>query len=67
MCSDASREAALKNTGLRLRYSTQVFKTAVEGQKAGVGIEPDILVEWGPEDYMSGDDPVLTAAVEAAD
>lgn len=67
MCSDASREATLKNTGLRLRYSTQVFKTAVEGQKAGVGIEPDILVEWGLEDYMSGDDPVLTAAVEAAD
>ena len=66
MCSDASREKTLKNTGLRLRYSTQAFKTAVEGQKAGIGIEPDIFVEWSLEDYLSGNDPVLAAAVEAS-
>jgi C-terminal processing protease CtpA/Prc len=65
MCSDASREAVLKNTGLRLRYSTHAFKTAVEGQKPGIGIEPDILVEWSLEDYIVGNDPVLAAAVEA--
>lgn len=62
-CSDASRNAVLQNTGLRLRYSTEVFKTAVAGQEPGMGIEPTIPVAWSVEDYIEGNDPVLSAAL----
>lgn len=64
MCSDASIDKVLKNTGLRLRYSTRVFKTAVEGQEAGIGIAPDIPVQWTLEDCLSDADPVLDMALE---
>lgn len=64
MCSDAARSKVLKNTGIRLRYSTQVFATAVEEQQSGIGIEPDILVDWKLDDYLEGNDPVLAAALE---
>lgn len=64
MCSDASMNAVLRNTGIRLRYSTDVFKTAVEGFPAGEGIEPDISIEWTIEDYVSGSDPVMKAVRE---
>lgn len=66
ICSDASRSTVLKNTGIRFRYSTAVFRTAVEGQESGIGIEPDIRVEWTLEDYLAGNDPVLAAALEDA-
>jgi C-terminal processing protease CtpA/Prc len=66
MCSDASKNAALRNTGLRLRYSTQVFKTAVDGQTPGIGIEPDIHVTTSIEDYLAQHDPVLEAALSVA-
>ncbi len=66
LCSDAARSKVLKNTGIRLRYSTDVFQTAVEGQRSGIGITPDIRVEWTIEDYLEGMDPVLSAALEEA-
>jgi C-terminal processing protease CtpA/Prc len=66
MCSDASKNAALRNTGLRLRYSTQAFQTAVDGQTPGIGIEPDIRVARTIEDYLKQHDPVLEAAFSVA-
>jgi C-terminal processing protease CtpA/Prc len=45
-----------------LRYSTAVFQTAVEGFEEGIGIEPDIPVEWTLDDYLEGNDPVVDAA-----
>ncbi len=65
-CSDASRTVTLRNTGLRFRYSTAVFQTAVEGFKAGTGIEPDIYVNRTVADYVNGNDPVLDAALLSA-
>ncbi len=65
-CSDASRNITLRNTGLRLRYSTAVFQTAVKGFEEGIGIEPDIQVQWSLDDYLNGYDPVFNAALEAA-
>jgi hypothetical protein len=65
-CSDAARGAILKATGLRLKYSTQAFYTAVEGQEAGIGILPDVPVAWTLADYLEGRDPVLAAAVVLA-
>jgi len=64
MCSDASMNAVLRNTGIRLLYSTDVFKTAVEGFPTGEGVEPDISIEWTIEDYVSGSDPVMKAVRE---
>ena len=65
-CSDAARGATLRNTGLRLKYSTRAFETAVTGQEAGIGIEPDIPVVQDLDDYLGGSDPVLEAALAAA-
>ena len=65
-CSDASINTTLRNTGLRLRYSTAVFQTAVEGFEDGIGIEPDIYVQWALAHYLNGDDPVLDAALRSA-
>ncbi len=65
-CSDASRDAVLRNSGLRIRYSTQVFRTAVTNQESGIGVEPDIRVDWTLDDYLSGRDPVLDAALSEA-
>jgi C-terminal processing protease CtpA/Prc len=65
-CSDASKTVTLRNTGIRLRYSTAVFQSAVEGFKEGTGIEPDIRVEWTADDYIHGNDPVLKAALHSA-
>jgi hypothetical protein len=65
-CSDASINTTLRNTGLRLRYSTAVFQTAVEGFEDGIGIEPDIYVQWTLAHYLNGDDPVLDAALRSA-
>jgi len=62
-CSDASKDAVFRNTGLRVTYSTQVFKTAVENQERGIGLEPDISVDWSFEDYLAGRDPVMEAAL----
>jgi C-terminal processing protease CtpA/Prc len=65
-CSDAARGATLKSTGLRLKYSTQAFYTAVEGQEAGIGILPDVPVAWTLADHLEGRDPVLAAALALA-
>ncbi|MDX9958539.1 MAG: S41 family peptidase, partial [Spirochaetia bacterium] len=61
-CSDAARGATLAATGLRLRYSTQAFYTAVDGQEPGIGILPDVPVAWTLADHLAGRDPVLAAA-----
>lgn len=65
-CSDAARGVTLKHTGLRLKYSTQDFYTAVNGQEAGIGILPDVPVAWTLADYLEGRDPVLDAALVLA-
>jgi hypothetical protein len=65
-CSDAAMAATLKATGLRLKYSTQAFYTAVQGQDAGIGIAPDVPVTWTLEDHLEGRDPVLAAALVLA-
>lgn len=64
-CSDASMLFTLRNTGLRLRYSTLAFSVAVEGQEAGKGVEPDLAVDWTLEDYLAKCDPVMAAALVA--
>ncbi|MBU0927938.1 MAG: hypothetical protein KKA67_09330 [Spirochaetes bacterium] len=65
-CSDASMETTLRETGLRLRYSTQVFGTAVSGQEAGIGVQPDLRVDWTLQDYLGDGDPALAAALRSA-
>lgn len=66
VCSDASKNVKLRNTGLRLRYSSRVFRIAVEGMETGIGIQPHITVKQTLEDYLEGTDPVLKAALKAA-
>ncbi|MGD8114145.1 MAG: S41 family peptidase [Sphaerochaetaceae bacterium] len=63
-CSDASRNRVLRNTGLRLRYSTDIFQSAVESIPQGEGVQSDIVVNMTIADYLSLNDPVLNAVLE---
>ncbi len=56
VCTDGSRNIVLKNTRLRLRYSTQAFQTAVSGLTPGRGIIPDYYVFPSIQDYLNRND-----------
>jgi C-terminal processing protease CtpA/Prc len=65
-CSDSSMNAVLKETGIRVRYSTAMYEVAVSGMEPGIGVAPDILVVPTLDDYLSGRDAALEAALGAA-
>ena len=62
-CNDARREIHLEKTRLRLFVARMTFTAAVEGLPRYRGIIPDIEVEPGIADLLSGKDPVLERAL----
>jgi len=62
-CNDASREIHLKNTRLRLFIARITFTAALQGIPRYKGIVPDISVEPGISDHLSGKDPVKERAL----
>ncbi len=65
-CTDGSRDSILPHTTMRLRGSTQAFRTAVVGLPVGRGIMPDVEVSPDIGDLIAGRNPVYEAAVKAA-
>ena len=59
MCTDGSRETALRNTKVRLYSSTMSFRAATIGQTEGRGILPDHEVIPSLADYLNGTDAVM--------
>ena len=62
-CNDARREIHLEKTRLRLFVARMTFTAAVKGLPRYRGIIPDIEVEPGIADLLSGKDPVLERAL----
>jgi hypothetical protein len=65
-CSDSSMNEALRATGIRVRYSTAAYEVAVRDMQAGIGVAPDLLVHPTLDDYLSGRDYALEAALTKA-
>ena len=65
-CTDGSRDTILPHTAIRLRCSTQAFRTAVVGLPLGRGIVPDVEVAPEIGDLIAGRDPVYETAVQVA-
>jgi C-terminal processing protease CtpA/Prc len=62
-CNDARREIHLEKTRLRLFIARMTFTAAVQGLSRYRGIMPDVVVEPGIADILSGNDPVLERAL----
>ncbi|MCX7772232.1 MAG: peptidase S41, partial [Clostridia bacterium] len=54
----------LKNTKMKLHYSTETFRTAVENMVLGQGILPDYPIEPTIDDLLAGKDMEMAKALE---
>jgi len=63
-CTDASINATLRHTEIRLHCSTTVFTTAVSNLPPGRGIMPDYRITPTLQDYLEGTDPQMNLAIE---
>lgn len=64
ICTDGAHNMTLKNTKLRLHYSTTPYKTEVKGFEKGRGLMPDYPVEKTLEDVLLQQDPFMEKALE---
>jgi C-terminal processing protease CtpA/Prc len=65
VCTDASKDSVLKNTKLRLHYSTRVFRVKTKGEADKHGVKPDVFVPQTTGDLLMGNDAVMEAGLEA--
>ena len=63
VCTDAAKDTILKNTRMRLRYSTQTFKVLADSLPADSGVTPDIDMTMTIEDILDNRDPVMEAGL----
>jgi len=64
VCTDSSKDMVLKNTRMRLHYSTLTYELAVEGLPKNTGIKPDIVVKKDINDILNNRDPQLESALK---
>ena len=64
LCTDNTETVVLNHTGLVLRSSRTIFKTAVEGMVLGRGIIPDYETTRTVADYVNGVDLEMAKAIE---
>ena len=64
VCSDSSKDIVLRNTRMRLHYSTLVYELVVEGLPKNKGIEPDITVKEDINTILNRRDPQLERSLE---
>lgn len=63
VCTDSSRDIVLKNTHLRLHYSTLTFKVKIEDMSENRGVNPDISISPAIEELLNNKDAVMDAAL----
>jgi len=63
-CTDSSKDVVLKNTRMRLHYSTLVYKLAVKGLPKNTGIEPDIKVKENIKSILNNQDLQIERALQ---
>lgn len=64
VCTDASKDAVLKNTKLRLHYSTQIFRVKTDGMTDKNVVKPDLFVPLMIEDLLLGNDAIMEAGLK---
>ena len=64
VCTDSSKDMVLKNTRMRLHYSTLAYELAVEGLPKNTGIKPDIVIKKDINDILSNKDSQLEFALK---
>lgn len=67
LCTDGSKELILKNTLMKLHYSTQAYSVAVKDMTLGRGIVPDYNITPTIEDILAGTDLETAKAVDLID
>lgn len=64
ICTATQNKIILNNTGINYTYSTEIFKTAVEGMEGDISIDPDIYVSKTIDDYINNRNVAKDTAVE---
>jgi len=64
ICTDASKDMALKNTRLRLHYSTLTFKVMSDVLSDKSGINPQIVASPSAEDILTNKDIVMETGIK---
>lgn len=64
VCTNSSKRTLLNHTRFRLRYSTSIYKVAVEGMSSHQGVKPHISVSPTIEDILNNRDVQMDAALQ---
>jgi len=65
VCEDGSKDLTLGNTGIRLHYSTTVYRTDISDPDLvlGRGVIPNIQISYTIDDYINGNDLEMAEAL----
>ncbi len=64
VCTDSSKDMVLKNTRMRLHYSTLVYELNVDGLPKNRGIEPDITIKEDINTILNNRDPQMERSLK---
>ena len=64
ICTDSSKDMVLKNTRMRLHYSTLVYELNVDGLPKNRGIEPDITIKEDINTILNNRDPQMERSLK---
>ena len=64
ICTDSSKDMVLKNTRMRLHYSTLVYELNVDGLPKNKGIEPDITIKEDINTILNNRDPQMERSLK---
>lgn len=64
VCTDSSVDSVLKNTKIRIRYSTMVYRVNADLETDNNGVDPDIEVKYSINDILNNNDIVMKKALD---
>ncbi len=64
VCTDSSVDSVLKNTKIRIRYSTMVYRVNADLDTDNNGVNPDIEVRYTIDDILNNNDIVMKKSLD---
>lgn len=64
VCTDGSVDSVLKNTKIRIRYSTMIYRVNADLDTDNNGVSPDIEVKYSINDILNSNDVVMKKALD---